>query len=117
MVSVLFLSNCKKNNTGGTATVILTPKHHDDVIFGTTVYVKFNATELPTNPTSDYDLKIMVDSMQSVVTISDLRYGDYYFYGEGYDPAIKLPVKGGIGLSIKWSDRKEEIRSDLPITE
>ena len=121
--SLLFLSviaifnSCKKNDTGGKATVILSPAHHDDPIYGATVYVKFGATELPSNPTLDYDLKVGAQSTEATVTVDNLRPGDYYFYGVGYDPAILQEVKGGIGLSIKWSERKNEISSSLPITE
>ena len=104
--SFLFISSCKKNDIGGKATVILTPEHHESPIFGTTVYVKFDAVNLPSNPTSNYDLKITVDSTESSIPINELRPGDYYFYCEGYDPAFYEDVKGGIGLRIKWSDRK-----------
>jgi hypothetical protein len=38
-------------------------------------------------------------------------------YAVGYDSAISLPVKGGVGVTIKNSEKKKEFDIDVPVTE
>lgn len=110
-------SSCKKNGTNGDATIVAFPQHHSKPIFGGTVYVKFNAKDLPSNPTKNYDLKIVGDPKEEHVHIKGLLWGDYYLYAEGYDTLIHLPVKGGLAIQIKWGDRQKELDLNVPVTE
>ena len=109
--------SCKKNETGGDATIAAFPKHHSKSVKGATMYVKFGTEELPSNPTTNYDLKIVGESNEDHVHIEGLRYGKYYLYAEGYDSSISAIVKGGVAAKIKWSERKEEMDIDVPVTE
>jgi hypothetical protein len=84
-----FISSCKKNDTGGTATIHALVFHHDTPILGSTAYVKFNADKEPSNPTTNYDLKIEGEEDENHVHIADLRPGKYYVYAGGYDSTSK----------------------------
>ncbi len=109
--------SCKKNNTGGSATVAAIPQHHGSSIKGAVLYVKFGAEELPSNPTANYDLRIEGDPKEDHVHVEGLRYGHYYLYAEGYDSTIMQTVRGGLSVKIKWSERKEELDVKIPVTE
>ena len=111
------LFSCKKNDTGGEATVVAFPKHHAQEIKGATVYVKFGATELPSDPTTNYDMKVLGDSSENHIHIEHLRYGKYYLYAVGYDSTIMQQVTGGEAVKIRWKERKEEIDVDIHVTE
>ena len=115
--SILLATSCKKGDTGGDATIAAFPKHHTQPIKGATVYVKFDANELPSDPTNNYDLKIVGESNEDHVHIEGLRYGKYYLYAVGYDSTIMQTVVGGIPVKIKWSERKKELDQDIPVTE
>lgn len=114
---IVIVPACKKNDTGGKATIAAFPKHHDRAIKGATVYVKFDAEEMPSDITTHYDLKITGEANEDHVHIEDLRYGHYYLYAVGYDSTIMQPVLGGIGVKIKWSERKDEMDVNIPVTE
>ncbi|MBC7412869.1 MAG: hypothetical protein H7331_10510 [Bacteroidia bacterium] len=108
---------CKKNGTGGKATLAALPQHHGKPIFGATAYIKFNATELPSDPTNNYDLKIVGGKKEDHVHVENLRYGNYYVYIIGYDSSIFLPVKGGIPVKIKYAERAKELDMIIPVKE
>lgn len=108
---------CKKNGTGGDAEIHAKVAHHEKAINASTVYVKFNATELPENPTTNYDLKVEGEVTDNHVHIEELRPGNYYLYAVGFDSTISQTVRGGTGVVIKWSDRKETIEADIAVTE
>lgn len=110
------LAACKKGDTGGDATITAYVKHHDLPINFPTVYVKFDAKEMPPDPTNNYDMKL-VGHHENHVHIEGLRYGNYYLYATGYDSTIMMPVSGGIPVRIKWSDRKKETEITIPVTE
>lgn len=108
--------SCKKDGTGGNASIAAYTYHHGAAINFPTVYVKFGAKEKPANPTSDYDLKL-VGVHDNHVHIEDLRYGDYYLYATGFDSSIMLPVSGGVPVKLKWGQRKEETEVNIAVTE
>jgi hypothetical protein len=115
-VATLF-GACKKNGIGGDAEIHAKVAHHTQAINASTVYVKFNATELPENPTTNYDLKVAGEVTDNHVHIEELRPGNYYLYAVGFDSTINQTVRGGTGVVIKWSDRKETIEADIAVTE
>ncbi|PBQ30418.1 hypothetical protein CNR22_01105 [Sphingobacteriaceae bacterium] len=101
------LTFCKKNETGGNAEIHALIYHHETPVIGTTtLYVKFDATNQPTDPTSNYDLKLTGDEDDNHVHVEDLRPGNYYLYAVAYDSLAKTNVKGGVATKIKWSERK-----------
>lgn len=116
-IAVLNFNSCKKSSTGGDAEVAAFPKHHGKSIYGATVYVKFKTNDMPSNPESNYDLKIVGDATENHVHIHGLRYGKYYLYAVGFDPEINEVVKGGVPLNIKWNKRKKETDIDIAVTE
>jgi hypothetical protein len=111
------IASCKKSSTGGDAEVAAFPQHHGAPIYGATIYVKFKAKDLPSDPANNYDLKIIGDPKESHVHIEGLRYGQYFLYSVGYDSTIKQTVAGGIGVKIKWTERKQEIDVNIPVIE
>ena len=102
---------------GGKTKIIINTSHHGSTIYGATVYVKFNATDLPSDPTNNYDLKIVGNPLEEHIHIDGLRYGQYYFYAVGFDPNISATVIGGAPLTIKWKERKNSINFDLAVSE
>jgi hypothetical protein len=115
-LSVLTLISCKKNSTGGQATISCTVLHHTRVIPNATVYIKYGAKEFPGKDPSAYSDHKQADA-NGHVDFTGLRYGDYYLYGVGYDSSILLPVTGGDHLNIKWSERKKTFDFVVPVTE
>ena len=116
LIAVFIISACKKNGTGGQVTVAAITKHHDRHIPFSTVYIKYDAKEFPGDDVSKYDAKQTTDK-EGHTHFEGLRYGNYYFYGVGYDSVAQATVKGGVALKIKWKERKEEIELNVPITE
>lgn len=111
------LFSCKKNGDGGKAEIHVRVNHHSTPINGSTVYVKFGTQELPSNPESNYDLKVKGEETDNHVHIENMRYGEYYLYAVGYDSTISQTVKGGMPVKIKWSERKTTIEVEIPVTE
>jgi hypothetical protein len=113
LIALTTLYSCKKEGTGGKSTVSGTVKHHSNPIPNAIVYIKYGATEFPGNDVSVYDNHVTADA-NAYYEFKDLRKGDYYLYGVGYDPNIFEAVKGGIGIQLK---RNNTVTSDVPVTE
>jgi hypothetical protein len=115
------LIGCKAGD-GGKATLKVYPKHHSVPIVSTanyrdTVYVFFNEEELPTNPTTNADMVVVGEVGEDQIHVENLKAGNYYIYATGWDPQINMRVFGGLPLKIKYSERKDEIKLDLPVVE
>lgn len=114
----LHFVGCKKKSSaglGGSANLKITTIHHAAVLDSCKVYIKFNSKEAVS--IGEYDLSEWVkkdNQGNSYVTFSGLKKGDYYLYGEGYDPAILNTVKGGIPYTIT---EESNISVNLPVTE
>ncbi len=108
------LGSCKKNQTGGKATLKGVVKHHDKPIADAYVYVKFNATEFPGDDYKLYDTYVQADASGNY-SISFYK-GTYYVYAVGRDLDIPSPylVKGGLSVSLR---NKENLVKDIAITE
>ncbi len=107
-LGVFTISSCKKNDTGGKAEIHAMIFHGSTPIVGTTtLYVKFDAKSEPSDPTNNYDLKLMGEDDDNHVHVEDLRPGDYYLYAVAFDSTAMVPVKGGASATIKWSERKK----------
>lgn len=115
-LAVFVFASCKKNGTGGKATVAAITKHHDRKIPFSTVYIKYGAKEFPGSDIGKYDASQKTDK-EGHTHFEGLLQGNYYFYGVGYDSVAKAPVKGGVGLEIKRRERKQEFELNVPITE
>ena len=111
----LVISSCKKEGTGGKATITGHVKHHEVHISDAIVYIKYGATELPGTNASDYDNQVVASSGDGHYEFSSLQKGDYYLYATGYDGTISATVKGGVPVKIK--KKKETVDIDIPVTE
>ena len=100
--------SCKKNDIGGEAEVHVLIYHHETPIKGSTLYVKFDATSEPSDPTANYDLKLLGEEDDNHVHVEGLRAGNYYFYAVGFDSVANKVVSGGVATKIKWSERKKK---------
>jgi hypothetical protein len=107
---------CKKNGTGGDAKVSVDVKHHEQIIPGATVYIKYGASEFPGESGSLYDDQKVCD-LNGHAVFSGLLPGQYYFYGVGYDSSIQEAVKGGVPLGISRKNKKSTIDLLVPVTE
>jgi hypothetical protein len=117
IASVTLLVACKKNGQGGKATLVAMPEHHGKTIYGATAYIKFGTKEAPTEPTKNYDLKLVGEPKEDHVHIEEMRQGSYYMYVTGYDSAIKQVVFGGVPVNISYGQRKKEIDLKVPVSE
>jgi hypothetical protein len=81
---------------GGTTTLIVLPQHHNisKNINTCEVYIKYNAQNTP----SAYDDSTACTFANGVVTcqFTNLKNGDYYLYGRGYDTSVQRVVGGGL---------------------
>lgn len=116
LLAIAAIVSCKKNGTGGDSTVAAITRHHERNIPFSTVYIKYDAKEFPGEDVSQYDANQKTDK-EGHTHFEGLRYGHYYFYGVGYDSVSQAVVKGGIGVQIKWKERKDELEVIVPITE
>lgn len=117
-IVVLFLApffGCKKNELGGKSTIKGNIKHHAKIIANATVFIKFNATELPGTDTTLYDAKVRADATGNYII--KCYKGKYFLYGYGYDNQVTTNngrVTGGSPVSVR---NNENITIDLAITE
>lgn len=114
--------SCKKAGTGGDAILAIFPKHHgtpivNHVNYRDSAFIKFNTDELPDNPTTNYDLLVVGDVGEDHIHVEGLKRGKYYVYCTGWDTTINARVTGGLAVKIKYSERKDEIDLDVPVTE
>ena len=78
---------------GGNAILKVTPQHHGIDIEECTVYIKYNAQDLPS--TFDDSAVCVMEGGRPVATFNNLKKGNYYLYGYGWDPAFSENVDGG----------------------
>lgn len=115
IVAIVF-SACKKEGTGGNATVATIVQHHGKNIPFSTVYIKYGAKDFPGDDISKYDANQKTDK-EGHTHFEGLQKGDYYFYSVGYDSSTAATVKGGISFEIKRKDKKKELELFVPVTE
>ena len=117
-IAFLFLIafyGCKKNQLDGKATISGSVKHHEKIIANATIFIKFNASELPGVDTTLYDAKVRADASGNY-TIKCYK-GNYFLYGYGYDNQVTSNngrVTGGSTVKMR-SNEKATI--DLAVTE
>jgi len=114
--------SCRKAGTGGDVSLIVYPEHHGNPIinhigYPDTVFLKFNAEELPGTKPSDFDIYFVGTPREDFVHCEGLKAGKYYVYVVGMDSAGPYRVMGGMPLKIKYSERKNEIKLTMPVVE
>ncbi len=122
ITSAVFFAGCKKNGLGGEATIVAFLKHHkvsikNLVTYPDTVFVKFNATDLPGTTPDKFDTYFIGKAGEDHVHCEGLRAGKYFLYGVGLDSTGPYRVKGGVAVKITWSERKKELDTDLAVFE
>ncbi|MCC7302813.1 MAG: hypothetical protein IT233_09235 [Bacteroidia bacterium] len=114
MIVILAITSCKKEGTGGTASITGIAKHHSKPIPNAVIYIKYGAKESAgTNP-ANYDASVTADG-NAKYEFTGLNKGNYYLYGIGYDSSITNTVTGGVPAEIK--KKSEIVQMDVPITE
>ncbi len=113
IVLIVFISSCHKEGTGGKSAVNGLVKHHDKPIPNAIVYIKYGATEFPGTNITAYDDHVTGDA-NSAYAFKNLRKGNYYLYGVGWDSGIMQQVSGGLAIKLKYN--KSET-TDVPVTE
>lgn len=115
LLSLLAFYGCKKNQLGGKSTIKGNIKHHAKVIPFCTVFIKYDASELPGTDTTIFDAKVKADA-DGNYTINCYK-GNYFLYGYGYDNQVTTnngKVTGGSGVSVR---NNEKVTIDLSVTE
>ena len=113
IVFITISGSCKKNGIGGSGSLSGLVKHHAKPIPNAVVYIKYGASEFPGADVSLYD-DHSTSNGDAHYEINNLRKGDYYLYGVGFDYSINQKVTGGIGVSL---GNKESKSVDVPVTE
>lgn len=108
------ITSCKKEGTGGKASVTGRILHHSLPIPNATVYIKYGAQEFPGTDPSAYDANVTAGS-DGKYSFAGLRKGNYYLFSMGYDAAISQTVRGGI--PIRMQSKTENLTSDIPVVE
>ncbi len=114
VIIVICTISCKKNDIGGNALIEGRVVHHNKSITNCTVFLKFNASELPGEDTTLYDAKVRVD--KDGYFKFDPYKGKYYVYARGIDPGIAPPYVVVGGQSVKLR-AKETASITLYVTE
>ena len=96
---------CTTEGLEGDATVHGVVAHHNATIGEATVFVKFGAKDYPGSLVSDYDMSVLADT-GGAYTIENLKKGDYYLFGFGYDSTISQTVSGGIHIEVAKGEDK-----------
>jgi hypothetical protein len=110
-------SSCKKEQVehqicsagpGGNVELAFYVYHHDSLIPGAIIYLKYNETEFPgTNPLN-YDLTLQTGTTghgNGHTHIPNMSCGKYYVYSEGFDPDLNdTLVTGGRPFEVTQRD-------------
>lgn len=97
---MLLAAGCgKDDDSKGASTFSLqvTPKHHGRAIDSCTIYIKYDAVDAPADGRYDDSAKCVPLNGAPVAVFSNLKRGNHYLYGYGWDPQLTPPkaVKGG----------------------
>ena len=115
--SITLFAACKKDpkaGKGGNAVLKVTPRHHGKNIDSCTIFIKYNTQDLPADGKYDDSAQCVPEGGKPVATFSNLNKGEYYLYGEGWDPNLPDTVVGGLPYIIK----EETVQSfNISVTE
>lgn len=85
---------------GGFTTLNITPQHHEKNIDSCIIYIKYNATKKPATNVYDETVTVTHQDGRPMAKFPGLKRGNYFIYGEGYDPDVAEPVVGGTSFTI-----------------
>jgi hypothetical protein len=92
--------------------------HHDSLIPGAVIFLKYNETEFPGSEPVNYNTVIqtgVAGAEKGYAFLPNMTCGRYYVYSEGYDPDMNDSVFGG--RSFEVIERKGAFRVDVFVTE
>ncbi|SRR5690606_18962472 len=118
--SVLFFG-CKREDPapsagkGGNATLRITPQHGGgkELIEDAKVYIKYNTKDRPSDNRYDDSVACSLVDEKPLGIISGLHPGDYYLYGQGWNPDHGDVVKGGMPYTIEEDNKVYNITLNL----
>ncbi|MDH3651743.1 MAG: hypothetical protein OEQ53_18810 [Saprospiraceae bacterium] len=87
----------------------ITVQHHDRVISGIDVHVKFFATEFPGYDNWEQFDAIQRSDNQGQVRFADFPLGNHWFIGIGYDELIREQVIGNIDLRFDLANLSQDV--------
>ena len=105
---------CRKEGPGGKGSIGGFVKHHSQLIHGAVVYIKYGAKESPGTNVTYYDASVNADA-NAHYEFPDLKRGNYYLFGVGFDSSMVKTVTGGVPVTIK--NKTESVQADIPVTE
>lgn len=116
------IGSCKKAGLSGDSTLVIFPKHHgtaipNQTLYRDSVFVTFNAKDLPSDPTHNYDALFVGEPGEDHVRCTGLHTGTYFIYVTGFDSSIGQRVTGGASIKIKYKERKEEVNFEVSVVE
>ena len=111
-LALILFASCGDKMAVVPATLKITPKHHGQNISDCTVYIKYDTKDKPA--AYDDSMKCVMTRGVPVATFRNLRTGNYYIYGRGFDPSIGENVEGGVSLPIHTN---YDYVYDLSVTE
>jgi hypothetical protein len=119
---LLFSVSCHKAGTGGDATLIVFPEHHgisetSKSNYPDSVYVFFNTKDLPADPVHHADMIFTGEEGEDHVHCENLHTGDYFLYAAAWDSLHNIRVFGGMAVTIKFKERKQEIDVHVPVSQ
>jgi len=93
--------SCNREGVGGKASISGVVMHHDSLIHGAVVFIKYGATDWPGFDSELYDDEITTSASDASFSFTNLFKGDYYLYARGFDPAFMQEVMGGMPVEIE----------------
>lgn len=105
----LSFSACKSDDDtqpvagkGGPTSLRVTPRHHSVPIDSCIVYIKYNAQDVPAGGVYDDSAQTQGEGngVPAQATFPNLRPGNYYIFGRGFDRAGPYAVRGGTPFTI-----------------
>ena len=114
LLATTLVFSCRKEGPGGKASIQGLVKHHSKLIPGAVIYIKYGAKESPGSNITYYDASVNADANAHYV-FPDMKRGEYYLFGIGFDSSLVAIVTGGIPVQIK--SKTETVNADVPVIE
>ncbi|MCB0696680.1 MAG: hypothetical protein KDC07_04915 [Chitinophagaceae bacterium] len=120
--ALLSFASCSKDGVEGNncqtcseMRIVVTLKHHDDVINTGKVYLKRDATNMPDS--YDASAEVVMTDEGPMALFLNQRPGKFYIYADGYDTSINKDVAGGVPVNITSDFMFKYYRMIVPVTE
>jgi len=121
---IISASCVKKSNPpvagiGGTATLVLHAQHHSLAwpIDTLVLYIKYNATEAPTNLKYDDSTTCVCADSIVTCTFTNLKNGNYYVANDhGYDSSRFTPLLTG-AVNVTITQQNATTTTNIPVSE